>query len=153
MPSPPTSKSPPPSPIAIRFEREDVVTPEDENGVPVILNLRKESISHKASPPRVPRSINTLLDDDHDEDDESSDIEEVDNQEETEGARRHLLVPHSLFRRLSTTSHMSLPRSNYDPRRVCLNPFPEITLGKHKRTIGVYLAGALVSIRLAVVQL
>lgn len=39
---------------------------------------------------------------------------------------------------------MSLPRSNYDPRRVCLNPFPELTLGKHKRTVGVYLAGALV---------
>jgi hypothetical protein len=39
---------------------------------------------------------------------------------------------------------MSLPRSNYDPRRVCLNPFPEITLGKHRRAMGVYLAGALV---------
>ncbi|KAJ8474398.1 hypothetical protein ONZ45_g15959 [Pleurotus djamor] len=38
---------------------------------------------------------------------------------------------------------MSLPRSNYDPRRVCLNPFPEFTLGKHRRTMGVYLAGAL----------
>jgi len=38
---------------------------------------------------------------------------------------------------------MSLPRANYDPRRVCLNPFPNITLGKHRRTIGVYLAGAL----------
>ncbi|KAF8196122.1 hypothetical protein BJ912DRAFT_1021110 [Pholiota molesta] len=39
---------------------------------------------------------------------------------------------------------MSLPRANYDPRRVCLNPFPEFTLGKHRRTVGVYLAGALV---------
>ena len=39
---------------------------------------------------------------------------------------------------------MSLPRGNYDPRRVCLNPFPEFTLGKHRRTVGVYLAGALV---------
>ncbi|KAF9051694.1 hypothetical protein BJ165DRAFT_1341226 [Panaeolus papilionaceus] len=38
---------------------------------------------------------------------------------------------------------MALPRSNYDPRRVCLNPFPEFTLGKHRRTVGVYLAGAL----------
>ncbi|KAF5378775.1 hypothetical protein D9615_006895 [Tricholomella constricta] len=38
---------------------------------------------------------------------------------------------------------MSLPRSNYDPRRVCLNPFPDISLGKHRRTVGVYLAGAL----------
>ncbi|KIY44164.1 UPF0220-domain-containing protein [Fistulina hepatica ATCC 64428] len=38
---------------------------------------------------------------------------------------------------------MSLPRSDYDPRRVCLNPFPEFTLGRHKRTIGIYLAGAL----------
>ncbi|KAF9461713.1 hypothetical protein BDZ94DRAFT_1263157 [Collybia nuda] len=49
---------------------------------------------------------------------------------------------------LATPSHlysrtMSIPRSNYDPRRVCLNPFPEISLGKHRRTAGVYLAGAL----------
>lgn len=41
-------------------------------------------------------------------------------------------------------SIMSLPRSNYDPRRVCLNPFPNFDLGKHRRTAGVYLAGALV---------
>ncbi|EIN08245.1 UPF0220-domain-containing protein [Punctularia strigosozonata HHB-11173 SS5] len=41
---------------------------------------------------------------------------------------------------------MSLPRSNYDPRRVCLNPFPNVSLGKHKRTIGIYLAGALFAI-------
>jgi hypothetical protein len=40
---------------------------------------------------------------------------------------------------------MSLPRSNYDPRRVCLNPFPDVNLGKHRRTAGIYLAGALVS--------
>lgn len=43
---------------------------------------------------------------------------------------------------------MSLPRSNYDPRRVCLNPFPfldKLNLGKHRRTFGVYLAGGLVS--------
>jgi hypothetical protein len=43
---------------------------------------------------------------------------------------------------------MSLPRSDYDPRRVCLNPFPfldKINLGKHRRTFGVYLAGGLVS--------
>jgi hypothetical protein len=33
----------------------------------------------------------------------------------------------------------------YDPRRVFLNPFPNFTLGRHKRTVGVYLAGALVS--------
>ncbi|KAF8918410.1 hypothetical protein CPB85DRAFT_1214097 [Mucidula mucida] len=38
---------------------------------------------------------------------------------------------------------MSLPRSDYDPRRVCINPFPEFTLGKHRRTAGVYIAGAL----------
>ncbi|EIW78161.1 UPF0220-domain-containing protein [Coniophora puteana RWD-64-598 SS2] len=38
---------------------------------------------------------------------------------------------------------MSLPRSDYDPRRVCLNPFPDVNLGKHRRTIGIYLAGAL----------
>ena len=43
---------------------------------------------------------------------------------------------------------MSLPRSDYDPRRVCLNPFPfldKLNLGKHRRTFGVYLAGGLVS--------
>ncbi|KAI6151430.1 hypothetical protein EDD17DRAFT_1513421 [Pisolithus thermaeus] len=38
---------------------------------------------------------------------------------------------------------MSFPRSDYDPRRVCLNPFPEFNIGKHRRTIGIYLAGAL----------
>ena len=43
---------------------------------------------------------------------------------------------------------MSLPRSDYDPRRVCVNPFPflnNVNLGKHRRTFGVYLAGGLVS--------
>jgi len=38
---------------------------------------------------------------------------------------------------------MSLPRSNYDPRRVLLNPFPAFNLGKHRRAIGIYLAGGL----------
>ncbi|KAJ3474843.1 hypothetical protein NLI96_g12223 [Meripilus lineatus] len=38
---------------------------------------------------------------------------------------------------------MSLPRHNYDPRRVCINPFPNISLGKHRRTVGIYLAGGL----------
>ncbi|KAJ6529245.1 hypothetical protein B0H19DRAFT_1193488, partial [Mycena capillaripes] len=38
---------------------------------------------------------------------------------------------------------MALPHSHYDPRRVCLNPFPDIDLGKHRRTVGVYLAGGL----------
>ncbi|TFK46472.1 UPF0220-domain-containing protein [Heliocybe sulcata] len=38
---------------------------------------------------------------------------------------------------------MSLPRGNYDPRRVCVNPFPNLSLDKHKRAIGVYVAGAL----------
>ncbi|KZT07107.1 UPF0220-domain-containing protein [Laetiporus sulphureus 93-53] len=38
---------------------------------------------------------------------------------------------------------MSLPRANYDPRRVCLNPFPALNIGKHRRTIGIYLAGGL----------
>jgi len=41
---------------------------------------------------------------------------------------------------------MSLPRSDYDPRRVCVNPCPNLTLGKHRRSIGVYLAGALVRV-------
>ena len=47
-----------------------------------------------------------------------------------------------------TPPQMSLPRSDYDPRRVCLNPFPfldKLNLGKHRRTFGVYLAGGLVS--------
>ena|ERR1700677_5097617 len=46
------------------------------------------------------------------------------------------------------TSAMSLPRSDYDPRRVSLNPFPflnKINLGKHRRTFSVYLAGGLIS--------
>jgi hypothetical protein len=38
---------------------------------------------------------------------------------------------------------MSLPRAHYDPRRVCINPFPDISLGKYRRSIGIYLAGAL----------
>lgn len=38
---------------------------------------------------------------------------------------------------------MSLPRANYDPRRVCLNPFPEVSFGRHRRTLGIYLAGGL----------
>ncbi|ESK94349.1 hypothetical protein Moror_8214 [Moniliophthora roreri MCA 2997] len=38
---------------------------------------------------------------------------------------------------------MSLPRADFDPRRVCLNPFPNLHFGKHRRTIGVYTAGAL----------
>ncbi|KDQ54336.1 hypothetical protein JAAARDRAFT_182308 [Jaapia argillacea MUCL 33604] len=38
---------------------------------------------------------------------------------------------------------MSLPRANYDPRRVCMNPFPNLHLGKYTRSVGVYLAGAL----------
>ncbi|THU85455.1 UPF0220-domain-containing protein [Dendrothele bispora CBS 962.96] len=38
---------------------------------------------------------------------------------------------------------MSLPRADYDPRRVCINPFPNLTLGKYRRTIGVYFAGGL----------
>ena len=41
---------------------------------------------------------------------------------------------------------MSLPRADYDPRRVCVNPCPNFTLGvgRNKRTFGVYLAGVLV---------
>jgi len=42
--------------------------------------------------------------------------------------------------------NMSLPRSNYDPRRVCLNPFPDLHLGKYRRNVGVYLAGALFAV-------
>jgi hypothetical protein len=44
---------------------------------------------------------------------------------------------------------MSLPRSDYDPRRVCVNPFPflnNVNLGKHRRAFGVYVAGGLVSL-------
>ncbi|KAF8335221.1 hypothetical protein F5887DRAFT_1063391 [Amanita rubescens] len=38
---------------------------------------------------------------------------------------------------------MSFPHTHYDPRRVCLNPFPEFSIGRHRRTIGIYVAGAL----------
>ncbi|KAG7094606.1 hypothetical protein E1B28_005430 [Marasmius oreades] len=38
---------------------------------------------------------------------------------------------------------MSVPRGEYDPRRVCLHPFPNLDLGKHRRTLGVYVAGGL----------
>ncbi len=49
------------------------------------------------------------------------------------------------LRYLNPENHMVyLPRTDYDPRRVCLNPCPNLTLGKYRRTIGVYLAGALV---------
>lgn len=143
MPKSPTtiSKSPRTPSIAIQVETEVVVTPEDENGHPVAI-LGKAANSHRrASPPQRLRSLDTVLDDDDDEEEGA-----VDNNSDNDD-REHLAVPHSLFRRLSTTSNiMSLPRANYDPRRVCLNPFPEFTLGKHKRTIGVYLAGALFAI-------
>ncbi|KAF8679902.1 hypothetical protein RHS04_04711 [Rhizoctonia solani] len=38
---------------------------------------------------------------------------------------------------------MSLPHSQYDPRRVCIIPFPTLPFLKHKRALGVYTAGAL----------
>ncbi|KZT54639.1 UPF0220-domain-containing protein [Calocera cornea HHB12733] len=38
---------------------------------------------------------------------------------------------------------MSLPRAAYDPRRVCVIPFPVAPLLRNKRAIGVYAAGAL----------
>ncbi|GAA97549.1 uncharacterized protein L969DRAFT_42600 [Mixia osmundae IAM 14324] len=41
---------------------------------------------------------------------------------------------------------MSLPRSSYDPRRVCLISLPRITLGPKKREFGVYASGALFAI-------
>ncbi|KAH0581208.1 hypothetical protein H2248_012326 [Termitomyces sp. 'cryptogamus'] len=50
--------------------------------------------------------------------------------------------PQSATRWLSFST-MTLPRSHYDPRRVFVNPFPEFSLGRHRRTVGVYLAGAL----------
>ncbi len=51
--------------------------------------------------------------------------------------------------------NMSVPRSNYDPRRVCLNPFPslDISLGKYRRTAGVYIAGGLVRLHPIVVTI
>jgi hypothetical protein len=152
---------------------ETVVEPEDENGHPVQSLLGKASSSHKpgrravvvfpaSSPPRSRSNLlfttssrhnESAVDDDEEEaeeeqeqDDNNDDTGLEREQQETERRQqRRLAIPHSIFRRLSTTSQMSLPRSNYDPRRVCLNPFPELTLGKHKRTIGVYVAGALVS--------
>ncbi|RXW18556.1 hypothetical protein EST38_g7299 [Candolleomyces aberdarensis] len=152
---------------------ETVVEPEDENGQPVQALLGKASNSHKpgrrsvvvlpapaaSSPPRsrshlvfITSSSNSesALDEEDDgehEQEYNDDTGPEREQQEPERRQQHrLAIPHSIFRRLSTTSHMSLPRSNYDPRRVCLNPFPEFTLGKHKRTIGVYVAGALFAI-------
>mgnify|MGYP001340694022 CR=1 FL=1 len=127
--------------------RAEVVTPEDENGNLVSV-LGKAASSHKrsvvvASPPQVFRSLPNI-DHDGEEQLDHTDDDDQDQEGEDYSDEEHLAIPHSLFRRLSTTSHMSLPRSNYDPRRVCLNPFPNLTLGKHKRAIGVYIAGALV---------
>lgn len=140
-------QSPPWTPIEIQIEREVVVTPEDEHGQPVHL-LGKARNSHRrsvvvASPPHHVRSLDSALDND--------DEDPNDDEGDTNNDVGRLSVPHSLFRRLSTASNMSLPRANYDPRRVCLNPFPEFTLGKHKRTVGVYLAGALVCIESSVI--
>lgn len=59
-------------------------------------------------------------------------------------SRRHPPPPCTIQKLLA----MSLPRSSYDPRRVCLNPFPALNLGKHRRTFGVYLAGGLVCLPL-----
>jgi hypothetical protein len=42
---------------------------------------------------------------------------------------------------------MALPRSQYDPRRIFVLSCPTLPLAKHKRAIGVYLAGGLVSLR------
>lgn len=65
----------------------------------------------------------------------------------TTAATSNLYHPSPYLQQFSWQSYMnSLPRSDYDPRRVCLNPCPNFTLGKHRRTIGVYLAGALVSL-------
>ncbi|KAF5356570.1 hypothetical protein D9758_008279 [Tetrapyrgos nigripes] len=41
---------------------------------------------------------------------------------------------------------MSLPHHDYDPRRVCINPFPKVDFGKHGRVVGIYAAGALFAI-------
>ncbi|KZS96435.1 UPF0220-domain-containing protein [Sistotremastrum niveocremeum HHB9708] len=41
---------------------------------------------------------------------------------------------------------MSLPRASYDPRRVFLISCPSIPFYRHRRTIGVYLSGALFAI-------
>lgn len=49
----------------------------------------------------------------------------------------------SLRRPYLENGMMFSSNSDYDVR-VCLNPCPNFTLGKHRRTIGVYLAGALV---------
>ena len=53
-------------------------------------------------------------------------------------------LSHTAQRPLAQPPTMSLPRSDYDPRRVCLIPFPTVALAQNKRTVGVYVAGALV---------
>jgi len=59
------------------------------------------------------------------------------------------VTPDTTYKPSSSLQHLYLgnsmmfsTRSDYDPR-VCLNPCPNFTLGKHRRTVGVYLAGAL----------
>jgi hypothetical protein len=49
---------------------------------------------------------------------------------------------HHLCLRLHLTTMSG--RTNYDPRRVCVNPFPDVHLGKDARSVGIYAAGALV---------
>ena len=62
------------------------------------------------------------------------------------GGSAALEILHFIRRSRPQSKTMSLPPANYDPRRVCVNPCPNVSLGlgKNKRTVGVYLAGALV---------
>ncbi|KAL4255382.1 UPF0220 family protein [Pleurotus pulmonarius] len=96
--------------------------------------------------PSTPIEIRVEIEVRRDGDDEAADRQRPDISHGPQSGRQSATSP-SLPPQLpliSTNSpNMSLPRSSYDPRRVCLNPFPEFTLGKHRRTIGVYIAGAL----------
>ncbi len=59
-------------------------------------------------------------------------------------ARRHESQPPTL--NLNHEMSSSLPRADYDPRRIFLISCPSLPFFKHRRAFGVYTAGALVSI-------
>lgn len=119
-------------------------------GMSVSNLFRAKTAMQTSSSPRTPTTpieIHVEIEVRRDADDEPADHQRPDVSHGPQFGRQSPTSP-SLPPQLplisTNSSIMSLPRSSYDPRRVCLNPFPEFTLGKHRRTIGVYLAGALV---------
>lgn len=66
------------------------------------------------------------------------------------GAKQQLFLVYLLRNKVNwrrsgrRVAQLATMRADYDPRRVCLNPFPDFNFAKYRRTIGIYLAGALV---------